>query len=369
MILLGIWLGTHLLAIDVRAEETPITPPEKTDVERIEAENAEPMPKTNELWDVDAPGYYFTKKSEGKYIPVTSTIDGTLFYRCTDLVFMNSKKKQVKSKYEFYTEGLNFYNLYDVKMNKTYYVYVPNNVDIGTICLYVYPDNVRNIKMDKTYFQTGTGKNIYKYFTLKKMALIDFRIVHATFKGKSTEYYLQKKIKGKWKRITERRTVTRHHLAEIDCYRSPYGLSKGKYRLVSKTVKNAKFWIYPETKKCVNNGKSSKRKAKRIKNGMDVEGVFTYGDKNVHWYRVKADRDICLTFKTSMEPHGVTFTIYKKGIKKPVKVIKLKGKSGRQEWEGYKKSKKYTLEDGDGLYYIKVSRKHARANGWYAIEN
>lgn len=102
---------------------------------------------------------------------------------------------------------------------------------------------------------------------------------------------------------------------------------------------------------------------------MDVEGIFIYGDKKVPWYRIKADRDIRLTFTISMESHGSTFTVYKKGTKNPVKVINLKGKSGRKEWETYKRSRKYTMEDGDGWYYIKVSRKHAKANGWYAIEN
>ncbi len=367
VMLFGVYLSVH----DVQAEETLLTPPKTTDLEKIELENAEKIPKVDKIWgfwEVDAPVYSFTKKSAGKYIPITSPVDGTVFYLCTDTIFMNSKKEEIKPSHNFSTEGMQ-YEIYDVKKGKTYYLYIPEDVEIGAMRTFVYPDNVKNIKMGVTYFQTGTGKNTYKYFTLKKLALIDFQVIHASHKGKNTTYYLQKKIKGKWKTITEKRAVIGDQHAESDRYRAPYGLSKGKYRLVTKTVRNGKFWIHPETKKCVNNGKSSKRKAKRIKYGSGVEGVFTYGDKKVHWYKVKVDRDVRLTFTTSMEPHGVTFTVYKKGIKNPVKVLKLKGKSGRKEWETYKRRRKYTLEDGDGWYYIKVSRKHAKANGWYRIEN
>ncbi len=324
--------------------------------------------KKNKLWDVDSQGYYFTRESSGKYIPVTSPVDGTLFWRCENLYFVTPKKERIDS-HGFYTEGYP-YGIYSVKRDKIYYVYVPEDVDVGTIVMFVYPDNVKYIKPDTTYFQTGTGKNNYKYFTLKKTCLIDFMLIHASIKGKTTTYYLQKKVKGKWKTITKKRTVERYHLAEADPYRAPYGLAKGKYRLVSKTVKGGKYWIRPEIREGRNEGKNNKRKAKRIRNGRSVQGIFTYADKKNHWYRVKADREIQLIFTTSMEPYGVTFTIYKNGIKKPVKTLTLKGKSGRKEWERqYKRSKKYMLEDGDGTYYIKVSRKHAKANGWYAIEN
>lgn len=364
---MGILFVLFLSQSNVRAEEI-ILPPERTDVGKIQIINAEPLPKIDTLWDVKVPAYYFTKKSAGKYIPVTSPVDGTLLWQCEDLYFVTPEKERIDA-HGFYTEGYPM-GIYNVKKNRTYYVYVPEDVDMGTIVMFVYPDNVKKIKPDTTYFQTGSGKNNYKYFTLKKTCLIDFICVHASIKGASTTYYLQKKVKGKWKTITKKRKIDRHHLAESMTYRAPYGLAKGKYRLVSKTVKGGKYWIRPEIRAGKNEGQSNKRKAKRIRNGRNVQGIFTYGDKKVHWYKVKADREVRLTFTTSMEPYGVTFTIYKNGINKPVKTLTLKGKSGKKEWEQqYKRSKKYTLEDGDGTYYIKVSRKHAMANGWYSIEN
>lgn len=363
---LGIVFILFLPKINAQAEEAML-PPERTNVDKIEIVNAEPLPKKNGLWDVDSPGYYFTKESAGKYIPVSSPVDGTLLWRCENLYFVSPKKERIDS-HGFYTDGYP-YGIYNVKRDKTYYVYVPEDVDVGTITMFVYPDNVKNIKSDTTYFQSGTGKNTYKYFTLKKLSLIDFQIVPASFKGRYVTCYLQKKIKGKWKTITQKREIIRDQHAESEYYRAPYGLSKGTYRIATKTAKGGKFWLHAETKKFTNHGKSSKRKAKQIKNGKDVEGVLACADKNVHWYKVKADREIQLTFTTSMEPYGVTFTIYKNGIKKPVKTITLKGKSGRKDWEQYKRRKKYTLEDGDGTYYIRVSRSHAKANGWYAIEN
>ncbi len=362
-------LGIQFYSMNVQANQTAFMAPEVMDLEKIQIVNAQSMSKVDELWEVDAPTYWFTKKSAGKYIPIISPVDGTVFYLSTDLPFMNSDKKQIKQNYHFSTEGTS-YDIYDVKKGKTYYIYVPEEIeDNATIRMFVYPDNVKNIKMETTYFQTGTGKKNYKYFSLKKISLIDFQVLHANSEGKSTIYYLQKKVKGKWKTITEKHKVKGDHMAEIKCCRAPYGLSKGKYRLVTKSAKKGKYWIRPVMRKCKNDGKSSKKKAKRIRNGKDIEGVFTYGDKKVHWYKVKADREICLTFRTSMEPHGVTFTIYKRGLKGPVKTIKLKGKSTYWDWEQYKKSRKYILEDGDGWYYIKVSRGHAKANGWYAIEN
>lgn len=368
-ILFGILLSLHLFSVEVRASQNVSMTPEITDLEKIELKNAEKMQKTDDLWEVDAPKYWFTKESAAKYISVTSPVDGTIFYRSTDLIFMDPDKKEIRQVYNFTTEGTT-YDIYDVKKDKTYYIYVPEHLkDDKMVSMFVYPDNVKNIKMNTTYFQTGTGKNTYKYFSLKKMSLVDFQVLHANSEGRNTTYYLQKKIKGKWNTITERHKVKGDHMAEVKCCRAPYGLSKGKYRLVTKSAKKGKYWIRPVIKRCRNDGKSSKGKAKRIGNGKSVEGVFTYRDKKVHWYKVKADREIRLTFTTSMEPHGVTFTIYKKGQKSPVKTIYLKGKSTYWDWEQYKKSKKYTLEDGDGWYYIKVSRKHVKANGWYAIEN
>ncbi len=364
VIFAGIFLGICMFVNAAHAQEFPAQT-ENTDVNEIRLQNAESMPKEYGIWEVDAPAYYFTKKSAGKYIPVTSPVNGTVFFRCEYVDLLDAGKKEIDGS-GFYTDGYP-YLIYSVKKNKTYYVYVPKDIENGTICMFVYPDKHTNIKMNTTYFQSG---NTCIYFNLKKLSLIDFQIIPANFKGRYVTCYLQKKIKGKWKTITQKRKIIRDQHAESEYERAPYGLSKGKYRIVTKTAKGAKFWLHPETKKFTNHGKGSRRKAKQIKNGKDVEGVLPCADKKVHWYRVKADREIQLTFRTSMEPYGVTFTIYKNGIKTPVKTLTLKGKSGRKEWERqYKRSKKYTLEDGDGMYYIKVSRKHARANGWYAIEN
>lgn len=364
--LAGIFLGICICTNVVTAKEVS-SQTENTDLNEIKLQNAELLQKKYGIWEVDAPAYYFTKESAGKYIPVVSPINGTVFFRCVYVDLLNADKEEINGS-GFYTDGYP-YLIYSVKKNTTYYVYVPQNIETGTITMFVYPDNIKNIKMDTTYFQTGTGENTYKYFNLKKLSLVDVQIVPASVKGRYVTCYLQKRIKGKWKTITKERKIIRDQHAESEYYRAPYGLSSGKYRIVTKTAKGAKFWLHAETKKFTNHGKNSKRKAKKIKNGKEVEGVLACADKKVHWYKVKADREIQLTFTTSMEPYGVTFTIYKNGIKKPVKVLTLKGKSGRKDWEQYKRRKKYTLEDGDGTYYIKVSRKHAKANGWYAIEN
>lgn len=368
-IVFGILLSVFLFPASVGAGQLALGNPAGADLEKIKLENAENMPKTNDLWEVDAPVYSYTEKMKGKYISVTSPIDGTVFYRSTNLLFMSPDKKEIKQVYNFETEGT-AYDIFDVRKDSTYYIYVPQHVgDTAMARMFVYPDNVKNIKMNTIYFQTGTGKNNYKYFVIKKTALIDFQVLHANLEGKNTTYYLQKKIKGKWKTITEKHKVKGDHMAEVKCCRAPFAFSKGKYRLVTRCTRGGKYWIRPVAKKCRNDGRSSKGKAKRIKNGKAVEGTFVYGDKGVHWYKVKADREIRLTFTTSMEPYGVTFTIYKKGQRRPVKTIYLKGKSTYWDWEQYKKSKKYTLEDGDGWYYIKVNRKHAKANGWYSVSN
>lgn len=115
-------------------------------------------------------------------------------------------------------------------------------MEIGAIRTFVYPDNMKNIKVNTTYFQTGKGKNTYKYFTLKKLSLIDVQVIHASFKGKNTTYYLQKKVKEKWRTITEKRAVIADQHAEGERYRAPYGLSRGTYRLLTKTVKTVWMW-------------------------------------------------------------------------------------------------------------------------------
>ena len=119
-ILFVMLFGVYLSVYDVQAEETLLTPPKTTDLEKIELENAEKIPKVDKIWgfwEVDAPVYSFTKKSAGKYIPITSPVDGTVFYLCTDTIFMNSKKEEIKPSHNFSTEGMQ-YEIYDVKKGK-----------------------------------------------------------------------------------------------------------------------------------------------------------------------------------------------------------------------------------------------------------
>ncbi len=338
--------------------------------------------------------YLFTKKSAARIIPIQINADGVMVYCFSSekVKLLDNKRKTIigrmdeevlgvdYSRYEEFVdeqgrEGTRHYSiprrLISVKENETYYLQIPAEVpeEGYEVYAYLHPKEVKKLENGKVFMSEGTGKYIYYPFRLKKKSLAGLYIdgVFSSYEGGDTMYFrVQKKVGGKWKNITS----VRSKLASLgQCGRTaPYGLSKGNYRFGIKVKKGQIAYIDVDIRNIKHKNSTKKSKALMIKKGKNKKGVFTWEDTKAHWYKVvKSNKNKVkkLTVYAGGAADKFQFTIFKEGVLKPLKKIKIRGKNRTFHFLEYT-SKSFSLKD-NGTYYIKVSKANKKTNGAYKI--
>ena len=91
-------------------------------------------------------------------------------------------------------------------------------------------------------------------------------------------------------------------------------------------------------------------KKSKAKN-LNATEMYTMNEKAARWYKVSvksSKKQSKLKILTVADQGGFKFTIYERGKKKPVKTVKLPKKKG--------------------MYYVKVSKRTKKTNGYYEIK-
>ncbi len=173
-----------------------------------------------------------------------------------------------------------------VEKNKRYYIQLPD-VIIDTeyeVYAYIYPNPVKKLENGKVYAVEGKGKYAYYPFVIKGKSLAGLYVNAMFFDNEKMYFKMQKKINGKWKDITSIRTKMAYPGQYGET--APYGLSKGTYRLGIKIEKDQIASIKVDIRRVKYKNSIKKSKAVQLKKGKGKEGIFTWNDKNAHWYKV-----------------------------------------------------------------------------------
>lgn len=267
------------------------------------------------------------------------------------IILYDAEKKIISRDAEEYVHPVK------VKKGEIFYIKLPNDMKEAVIQVYVWKSDFSNLKNGEEYYQTGTGKETYHNFTVKKRSLAEIDIYPVSSKGGAINAYLQKNEKGKWKTIGKKVSISQKSKNGKECC---YGLTPGTYRFVLKSspAQTANIEYYRETvKKKVAYKKS---KAKNIKFDNSSRNIYTTDEKAVRWYKISVNsvkEQRCLNFYRDAQSGGFKFTIYKKGQKKAWKTKNVKSSKGRT----------VNLPKKKGTYYIKVSKIGKKTNGAYMI--
>lgn len=90
--------------------------------------------------------------------------------------------------------------------------------------------------------------------------------------------------------------------------------------------------------------------------------MYTTNEKAARWYKVSvksSKKQSKLKILTVADQGGFKFTIYERGKKKPVKTVKTSAKHLEKTVKFPKKK---------GMYYVKVSKRTKKTNGYYEIK-
>lgn len=244
-----------------------------------------------------------------------------------------------------------------VKAGDIFYVKMPSKIREITLVCAVIKESFGGMKAENTYYQAGTGNTTYHSFLVSGRSAVEITM-SALEKNGGASYAFVEKYSGKqWRKIGG--TVKLTPGSEEDDF--VYGLQPGNYRLALKS--GTKQLVAASYSKITVKKKVSykKSKAKNIKFNDRTYNLYTKGEKAARWYKIatkstKKRRE--LSFGKDTAAGGYKFTVYKKGKKKPIKIIKVKSNN---DWKTLKLPKK------KGTYYIKVSKLTRDTNGVYEI--
>ncbi|MBS7008877.1 hypothetical protein [Anaerostipes sp.] len=280
---------------------------------------------------------------EDETVPQASVYDGS--------------KKLLRKTWSQY--GSQYYRKTYVKAGDVFYVKVPQSKRSFRIQAAVLRNAVSVKKGPDPVTVLGEGKKCTRTFRLKKKSVVTFEY-ESLVKGEGTvSGYIQKKSGKAWKKTGASMK------ASAKTKEFTYGLRKGTYRIVFKMPKTQAVMFGYDTAVSFYNGKYGlkKSKAKDLKKilgnkAYTADQMFTKEAKKSRWYRFK--KNTKQTKNLILEVKGnsgkVRFTIYKAGRKKAWKKVSLMNDA-----------KKYKLPKGKQTYYIKVSKKGSKTNGWYEI--
>lgn len=244
-----------------------------------------------------------------------------------------------------------------VQNNEVFYLKMPQKIDKILVMTGVIKDGFGAMKASDTYYESGMGAATYHPFSITKRSAVEFNISAIDRSGGMTYAHIEKKEKGKWKRLDS--TVKIKPADYDDDF--VHGLTKGEYRLAIKAPKdqlNAVSYTRSTKSKNVSYKKS---KAKNIKFNREISNIYTTGEKAARWYRVNitsTKKRRILNLGKDTVSGGYKFTIYQKGKKKAIKTIKVTGNAN---------AKIAKLPKKKGTYYIKMSKLTKKTNGTYEI--
>lgn len=244
-----------------------------------------------------------------------------------------------------------------VQDNEVFYLKMPKKIDKILVMTGVIKDGFGAMKASDTYYESGTGDVTYHPFSISKRSAVEFNISAIDRSGGMTYAHIEKKEKGKWKRLDS--TVKIKPADYDDDF--VHGLTKGEYRLAIKAPKdqlNAVSYTRSSKNKNVSYKKS---KAKNIKFNRETSNIYTTGEKAARWYCVNVTstkKRRILNLGKDTVSGGYKFTIYQKGKKKAIKTIKVTGNAN---------AKIAKLPKKKGIYYIKISKLTKKTNGTYEI--
>ncbi|MBS7007279.1 hypothetical protein [Anaerostipes sp.] len=325
---------------------------EYTDVEVIKAEEKISYMVPDKTKTIK---YVFTKKSQGKWIPVQPQQDGILCIGEGTSIY-DSNKKLVQNIKDTEDGGIFIKN---VKKTDVFFIKLPDDMKENIVVnISIKKDNVPSLKNDILYTQSGQNKNIYQMFNVKKRSIQPIYVAPVCYNGSNVVFYIQKKNNGKWVSITQKMTVSANDHVQKEFYT---GLKQGQYRLVSKAAENQIYQIRIKNSALTSKYQTKQTKAQKVKLKKTVTNLYTTTEKASRWYRMsRATSRYKRYVKMSVKNNSgkMKFTIYKKGRKKALKSYTLSGNS----------SKTYRLKNGSGTYYVKVSKSGSRMNGEYKIQ-
>ncbi|WP_409016689.1 hypothetical protein [Anaerostipes caccae] len=205
----------------------------------------------------------------------------------------------------------------------------------------------------------GEGKKCYRTFHLKKKSVVGFEYDSLVYAGGSVSVRVQKRSGKTWKNTgaaMRKQAKTGEYI---------YGLRKGTYRLVFEMPRTQAVIFSYDTMPSFYNGKYGLKKstAKNLKKAegyqsYSADQMFTKEAQKSRWYRYKKkSKKAGFLYLTANGNDGkVKFTVYKAGKKKAWKTFSF-----------INDTKKHRLPKGKQTYYIKVSKKGKKTNGYYDI--
>ena len=268
-----------------------------------------------------------------------------------EAILYDSNKKMIKKLPLSYVKA-------QVNAGETYYIEFPKNCKEGLITAYVLQNECGGLAKNDLNMQKGEEKETYHTFKMTKRGFAGFVVASMVEDGGNTSYKVQKNEKGKW--ITIGRTKSFKPTNEDETQIAVgYGLSKGNYRLVLKAPKEQLNTMLYTTKNYAK--KKVAYKKSKAKN-LNATEMYTMNEKAARWYKVSvksSKKQSKLKILTVADQGGFKFTIYERGKKKPVKTVKTSAKH---------LEKTVKLPKKKGMYYVKVSKRTKKTNGYYEIK-
>ena len=268
-----------------------------------------------------------------------------------EAILYDSNKKIIKKLPLSYVKA-------QVNAGETYYIEFPKNCKEGLITAYVLQNECGGLAKNDLNMQKGEEKETYHTFKMTKRGFAGFVVASMVEDGGNTSYKVQKNEKGKW--ITIGRTKSFKPTNEDETQIAVgYGLSKGNYRLVLKAPKEQLNTMLYTTKNYAK--KKVAYKKSKAKN-LNATEMYTMNEKAARWYKVSvksSKKQSKLKILTVADQGGFKFTIYERGKKKPVKTVKTSAKH---------LEKTVKLPKKKGMYYVKVSKRTKKTNGYYEIK-
>lgn len=236
----------------------------------------------------------------------------------------------------------------------TYYVRLPKDFSTVFIAPFVIKDNQQSLSDETSYIQSGQGRYTYHNFSVQKRGTADVTVSPIIKRTEPVRFYIQKNQSGRWKTIgRQQKSYFSNETGTII-----YGLKKGSYRIAAKADTDQGYSLCVIKTYITPKYRTKKTKAKLLKRFREQYDLYTVTEKASRWYRIsvpKKRKKISIEAETYMNSGKISFTVYKKGRKKPVRAVTLSGE----------KTKRFSFKGNKGTYYIKVTKKGRQSNGSY----
>lgn len=318
----------------------------------------------NAVTDEIAPVYQPSYQTDGRMVKLKIKDDGLLNIELStweddktlpQAAIYDENKKLVGKTYSRY--GFQNYSKTYVKAGDIFYVKLPQTKRSFRI----YAAVLKNASLIRDEWDQvtilGEGKKCYRTLRLKKKSVVTFEYDSLVQGGGSVSTYVQKRSGKTWKNTG----AAMKEQAKTGGY--IYGLRKGTYRLVFKMPKTQAVIFSYNTMSYNRKYGLKKSTAKNLKKvqgyqSYSADQMFTKEAQKSRWYRYKKkSKKAGFLYLTANGNDGkVKFTVYKAGKKKAWKTFSF-----------INDTKKYRLPKGKQTYYIKVSKKGKKTNGYYDI--